>query len=214
MKIRSQEELLDLLADEKRMRKQEMISLRKKVGYEKGSRAEFINRTSVVLAYSHLEGFVKYSGRAYVYYVTHKTRQLSRLQKNFQALACRQELSRAEQASKKIEPHLDIVSLFTERYKESLRIDPEKAVDTESNLNEEVFKNICQSLGLQFYGKWESKAKFMNDLFHNRCQIAHGELYTPPEKYAKESLEFVVSAIDDFGTEIENAALQEKFLRE
>jgi len=55
--------------------------------------------------------------------------------------------------------------------------------------------------------------KFIDELVKNRCCIAHGNKYDPDHDYAIEAIDFVLKAIDEFKTDIENAALLKSYLR-
>ena len=170
-------------------------------------------RTAIVFSYAHWEGFVKQASVAYLMLVCYKTRPLSRLTGNFWALACRQELALGGGATKKIAPHIDIVRLLTDDVERAFSIDASSAIDTESNLNYAVFKNICESIGVDYDKKWKDEEPSMNDLFNYRCAIAHGELYTPDNKYALEVTKRVIEWIDSYATDIENSAIGNKYLR-
>lgn len=213
MKIRSADELLDFLATRKQRRKRELISLLHDLSTRSGETAPHVRRTAILLAYAHWEGFVKEAARAYVHLVAYKSRPLSALAPNFQALACRQTLSIAQGATRRIAPHIAVVEMMTANADRSIRIDANTAIDTESNLGSEVFKNICESVGVMYLPAWSVEGPFMDDLFENRCAIAHGELLTPEVEYAVEAIKFSLKWIEAFSTDIENQALQAAYLR-
>jgi hypothetical protein len=213
MKIRAVSELLDFLGDRKQARKRELVSLSHDLSFPRGTPDARLCRAAVMLSYAHWEGFVKDAARAYVRLVSHKSRNLADLTQSFQALVCRQELLAAQPATKRIQPHIMLVKRFTDDANRSCSIDAEAAIDTESNLSSTVFENICFCVGLDFHSFWATYGPFIDDLLRNRCCVAHGELYTPPATYAKETVTFSIVAIDRFSTEIENAAVQQKYTR-
>lgn len=213
MKIRSNDELLDFLAKRKQKRKRELISVSHDLAPRSGEPAPHLKRTAILLAYAHWEGFVKEAARAYVHFVAFKSRPLNALTLNFQALACRQQLSIAQNATRRVSPHVAVVEMITENAGRSMRIDADAAIDTESNLGSDVFHNICICVGIEYSKKWSVEGPFMDDLFENRCAIAHGELLTPDTGYAIESVGFSLKWMEDFSTDIENQALQDAYLR-
>jgi hypothetical protein len=212
MKPRNTEFLIEFLASKQQIRKRELIALKSDLTRGKSEPKPQFKRTAIVLSYAHWEGFVKEAARAYVDFVTQKTRSLSSLASNFKALACRQELQVAQGATKKIGPHLSLVELLTKGAGKSVMINAENAIDTESNLDEKVFLNICQCIGIDFATSWEPRGPFMNDLFLSRCKIAHGEMLEPETKYAIEVIDAVIAWIQDFSTDIENAAVSGLYL--
>jgi hypothetical protein len=119
----------------------------------------------------------------------------------------------AQQATKRIGPQIAIVNLFVDRRHQSSTIDENAAIDTESNLKSDVFENICLCIGLNFLQSWQIEAPFIDDLFENRCAIAHGELLEPDSKYATEVLDAVLRWIDSFSTDIENAVVSKAYIR-
>ena len=211
MKIRTENELIDFLSEAKKRRKRELIALAKE--FSGGSTMPFRRRAAIVFAYAHWEGFVKDAASAYVEFVSQKSRKLSDLAVSFQALVCRQEFMAAKEAKHRISHHILLVQRLTDRINESCRISADRAIDTESNLTAPVFKNICTSIGVDYTSKWATHGPFINDLFTNRCAIAHGELLDPDDNYAVEVLDFAVQAIDRFSSDIEDAAVQKLFLR-
>lgn len=213
MKIRSATELLDFLAGRKQKRKRELISILHDLSPRNGEPVQHVRRMAILLAYAHWEGFVKESARAYVKYVSHKSRPLSALALNFQALACRQKLIIAQAATRRIGPHLAVVEMVTENPDRSLRIDANAAIDTESNLGSEVFRNICESVGITYHDNWSIEGPFMDDLFENRCAIAHGELLTPETDFAIEAVQFALKWIEGFSIDVENQAVESAYLR-
>lgn len=213
MKIRAPQELVDFLGQSKQVRKRELMSLAYDLSPANGTPSSRTCRVSVVLAYAHWEGFVKDAARAYVRLVSTKSRGLSALKPNFQALVCRQELLVAQSATRRLQPHILLTKRFTDDLAASCTIDADAAIDTESNLNAAVFENICLCVGLDYQKSWATYGPFMDDLFRSRCEVAHGELTTPDGKYAVETVNFAIGAIDRFATDIENAAVLASYLR-
>lgn len=195
------------------MRKRELISLSHDLIGAGEKDVPRLSRTAIVLAYAHWEGFIKDSACAYVYFVSHKSRKLSDLVVNFQALACRQELLKAQGATRQIEPHIKVAMRFVDEIDQSFQINANDAIDTESNLTSIVLKNICMCIGIDYRSAWSTEGPFIDDLVKNRCAIAHGEFFTPNIKYAIEVIEFTINAISRFSTDIENAAIQNAYLR-
>lgn len=213
MKIRATAELIDYLGDNKQERKRELISISHDLSPKRGEPASRIRRAAIVLAYAHWEGFVKDAGRAYVRLVSFKSRSLSSLALSFQALVCRQELVVAQTATCRIQPHLAVVKRLTDDLARSYQIDADAVIDTESNLTSAVFENICRCVGLDYRSNWAPDGPFIDDMCRSRCEVAHGELFTPDTKYVQETVQFSIRAIDRFSTDIENAAIVEAFLR-
>lgn len=212
MNVRTPSDLIDYLANQKQIRKRELISLKGQLNTPKSHQTPTNLRVSVVFAYAHWEGFVKDAAISYVTHAVFKSRPLRDFSNCFKAMACRGLLIAGAKATKRIRPHLDIVDRLTTGSGIAASVNPTAAIDTESNLNAEVFENVCVSIGLDFEKDWQTVAPFMNDLLLQRCAIAHGELSTPPIEFVSEALDFVIKSIDQFATQIENAAVTRAFL--
>jgi hypothetical protein len=165
------------------------------------------------MSYAHWEGFVKEAAIAYIGLVSYDPPPLERLTANFQAIACRQELLNASSASKRIGPHIELVRHLVDDCGSSAHMSPDRAIDTESNLNAEVLQNVCASIGIAYEPYWSERGPFVNDLVMTRCAIAHGELIELEDDYAREVLMFALTAIDAFKNDVENAALAKTYLR-
>lgn len=213
MKIRSENELIDFLAERKQKRKRELISINSSITITGRNAIQQTCRCAIVFSYAHWEGFVKEAAQSYVNLVSFKNRPLHLLSNCFQALVCRQQLNIASSSKKKIASHLAIVTLFNEGKEKASSIDANTAIDTESNLSYNVFENICTSIGINCFKTWSEDGPFMDDLLTARCSIAHGELFAPDENYSREVIDKVIKWIDNFSTDIENAAVQRVYLR-
>jgi hypothetical protein len=214
MKVRSQEELLRQLDRQSSRRKRELIMLRESLETSEGDRQTLNARTSIVMAYAHWEGFVKDAAQAYLIYVANSTRPFCDFTLPFQAIACRREILSASRATKKIQPHIDVVRRVFDKAEEIVSIPSSRIIDTESNLNGEVFKNIYKTVGLQNIENWgRGKLAKMGDICKDRCDIAHGQLVQPRPNVAREALDFVLDSIDQFSSDVKDAALEQSHLR-
>lgn len=213
MKIRSVEELLDRISSSSKFRKRELISIAQLISSKREHESAIGRRSALALSYAHWEGFVKDSSLAYVSYVSFVSPPMGKLSQNFQALACKATLCSAARATKRIAPHIVVVSGLIDDLERSVRIDLSTAIDTESNLDADVFENICLTVGIDYNAFWKTSAPFVQDMFSARCAIAHGEQFTPDHKFASETIEFVLKAINDFGDQIVSLAYSKKYLR-
>jgi hypothetical protein len=211
MPLKSQEQLIDFLAEKSQIRRRELFTFSRLLKSKRQHELNIICRSSIVIAYANWEGFVKEAATAYVDYVACKSLVFNRLSPNFQAIACRTMLLDASRATKRITPHLKVVTQFISNSSKTVQINPDSAIDTESNLNADVLENICITVGIDYHSRWSTWGPFVDELVKNRCSIAHGTLLTPDEVYALEGINFVEQAITWFKTDIENSALATNF---
>ena len=213
MSFKSRELLIDFVNQQSQQRKRELIGISQSLKLRREKEESLLCRTAILLAYAHWEGFVKDISLAYVSYVAFKAPAFETLTQNFQALAFRAKIAVCGKATKRIQPHLDLLQEILDSQKERVSIDPQKSIDTESNLDSKVFENICRTVGIDYESYWSTYSHYIDDLVKTRCRIAHGELTTPSKKYAIEVLSFTQKSIDQFGTDISNATVMETFVR-
>ena len=211
-KIKSLEQLVDHLSNESRIRKHELVTVRQMLPPATRAAVDFSLRLSPVMAYAHWEGYIREATKAYLLYLSQKSVGLFRLQPNFQAIACRSEIVGCASATKRIAPHLKVVRRLVDEVSQSVSL-PVDAIDTESNLNWDVFENICLTVGVPTDVFWSEQRGLINDLFRTRCEIAHGQLLIPKPNDAVRYVQFALEAIQHFTTDLENEATTNAHLR-
>lgn len=184
MKIRELEELQTLLDKSMAERKKELLDIKLLINSTKNP---ILCKVGIALLSAHFEGFIKQAANYYVIHVGSQNKKLCELQTNFSAIHTHKIFSACACAeSKKYTVCKDAIDKFLDHYRTySFKI-RDSVIDTNSNPSSKVFKNIVESIGLDFT-KYETKKQFIDsDLLKNRNAIVHGE--------------FVDISIDDFDT--------------
>ena len=213
MSFKSKESLIDFVNQQSQQRKREIISIAQFLNTGRDHEQKMLCRGAVLLAYAHWEGFVKDISLAYVAHVAFKAPAFEDLTQNFQALAFKTKITVCGKATKRIQPHLDLLQEILDAQEEKVTIDPQKSIDTESNLDSTVFENICKIVGINYSSHWVTYGPFIDDFVKTRCMIAHGELIMPDRRHAEEVLEFTRESIDRFGADISNATVMKTYIR-
>ncbi|MFM0572228.1 MAE_28990/MAE_18760 family HEPN-like nuclease [Paraburkholderia caledonica] len=170
-------------------------------------------RASVLLAYSHWEGFVKNVCLAYVEYVSRKKLPFDQLSTNFVALACMRALKESGQ-SKSLLPYIQLIDFLRLNGTETSRVPFKDVIDTESNLSSEVLQKLLLALGIPLDDAFILKKQFIDrNLLKTRNEIAHGERTEVSEEFASEIFSQVESLLQGFKVAVENAAAQRLFER-
>lgn len=214
MRIKSQEALIDFIDEKSQIRRRELITLTQLLQIKRKHELNIACRSAIVIAYAHWEGFVKETATAYVEYVACRALKFEQLSPNFKAIACREILSDASRATKRMHPHIRVVEYFMNQSSKIIDTSCMSAsvIDTQSNLKSEVFENICITIGLDYTQRWSTYGPFIDELATQRHLIAHGTIVAPPKDYAVEAVDFVEKAIDWFRTDIENCAVLSAFV--
>jgi hypothetical protein len=165
----------------------------------------------VTLLYSHWEGFVKKVSIAYCEYLNFQGLCYQDLTKNFHVCALINEFE-GQYPPKNFKSSYSIVIGESLRLNEKLKIDSEKYIDTQSNLNSEVLKELTQKLGIS-YSVYELKENLIDEKFLGlRNAISHGEYRSIEEEDFVDLYEEITSLISIFKNQISNSAILKEYL--
>ena len=178
MPVRDESELTDRLDGDIAWRKHELSTIRLAVEREAKHVKVAMIRAGVCLLYAHWEGFVGATARSYLEYVANRKLMHRELQRNFLALEVRRNIEQTaslrsiSEVSRTVAAILDsgpvrMGTLDTKAIKE--------AINTRSNLNSKVLKEILLTVGFSNRG-YLSKGNLLDErLLGSRNRIAHGQ---------------------------------------
>ena len=211
-KIRTIEQIQELLDDELAWRKKELAVIKSLVT-ARSSSVEIINchiRSGIALIYAHWEGFVKAAGTAYLTYIASQRLTYSELANNFVAIATKRLLNDARESNKMI-IYAKVVELFTSGLTDRCNLPTE--IETKSNLSSEVLREIIYILGLD-YGEYATKAKLIDEtLLKSRNHIAHGKYLVMDLEELIDLHRATINLMDLFSNQISNAASTKAYQR-
>ncbi|KGF72367.1 hypothetical protein DO97_09135 [Neosynechococcus sphagnicola sy1] len=211
-KIRTISQLSDQLSEEIAWRKKELIYIKTLVEKNKYRTVQStLLRSGTAILYAHWEGFVKNAATSYVEFVARQNLKCSELAPNFLALAVKKQLNEA-QGSYRAVIFTKVVDFLITGLESKCLIQWDDAIKTQSNLNSEVLKDIICILGLD-YSLYETKEKIIDEtLLRSRNEIAHGQyLLMEFDQYIELHHE-IISLMDLFRDQIENAAISKAYL--
>ncbi len=211
--IRTFDELSNSLTDDLAWRKKELTDLRSLI---RGTKSVPINRKvlgrcGVTLLYAHWEGFVKNCSRHFLEYLTAQRLRNEEISKNLLTLSMVQSTNVSSE-TKRVSPFHSITSFFTTEMGERSRFPYRDGLSTESNLSSTVLEEIIWCLGLDF-APFETRKKFMDSrLLARRNHVAHGShLEIDPDEY-DEMREILFEMMNELKNQIENCAIQKRYL--
>lgn len=212
MKIRTVDQLGQILSDNISWRRREMHELHSTAKSAKSHLQQALSRAGVALCYAHLEGFVKFSGTRYLEFISRLGLKQKDVTPNFIAISCFRELKNAA-ATKRVYLTAQLIDYLVLNREEKLKLPYENIVDTESNLNSSLFSDIIFNLGIQSEISISTEAVFIDrEILKVRNSICHGE---------EELVEFaafdqvhtkVNQLLYSFKAAVENSAVQKKYL--
>lgn len=213
MKIRTTNDLQDLIDKDLSWRKKELTAIKSSVTQSRKFAKNTSMRSGITLLYAHWEGAIKNIATYYLCFVSCKKIPYKDLKKNFLAISINKELSEYKE-SNKATLHNKIINMLFDKMHESSRIPYENIISTSSNLNSNVFKEIMAIIGLDTL-EYESSYTLIDDVLLNmRNRIAHGEkleeISLDEERFI-EIYDKIVSLINLFSNQILNAACLEEY---
>ncbi len=213
MSIRTEEHLVDALANDLAWRKRELSEINSMVKAKSVSisRHNALVRSGVCILYSHWEGFVKLAANAYLEYVRMQKLTYDQLASNFLALALKEKLNSVN-GTNKPSLYIPVCDFFLEDLSQRCSI-PKDSISTASNLSSAILKEIASTLGIEF-SHYSTKAVLIDTkLLKTRNEIAHGNYLNFDRAEYIELHKEVIIMLDTFRTQIENAAIEKKYLR-
>lgn len=213
MKIKTIEKLQDMLDEDFAWRKKELIDFQMMIHSTKN---RTICRMGLALLCAHFEGFIKNSANYYIVFVSSQNIKLSELKMNFAAICCQGSLNSCSETNK-ISVYSSALHNFWDCYENSnFRVhysQDSPIIKTGGNPSSLVFKEILNSIGLDF-SIYETKQKYIDtDLLSNRHGIVHGEKVFITEIEFDETLKNILGIMELFKNQIIEAAINESYLR-
>jgi hypothetical protein len=223
------EQLENYLDDDLKWRKKEITDL---LFLAKENNNIILLKSMILLLYAHWEGYIKKSSKVYLRFIVEKKVPLKKLSSNFKAAALKGNIKQCFESNDSL--NLSNELTFIKKYltledkKFKISIDPDddfdkSIIDTQSNLNPDVLKNIYGILGVQYKEALETRKNYIDrNLLHVRNTIGHGSKYKDSNEgdliLEIEDVErlknIVVLIIDNFRDELLDYAYKEYYLIE
>jgi hypothetical protein len=214
MKIRTHEQLFDLLTNEIAWRKKELSDFKSLIETKDfaPSKHHALVRAGIMLLYAHWEGFVKQCAEYYLNYVSMQRLPYKELASNFIAICVKSEMNDLEN-SNRVSHQLKLVEFFLNDLSKQSSMPYKKVVNTKSNLSSTIFKNIVLFLGFD-YSFYETKSVLLDErLLAIRNTIAHGNYMLITASDYLEIHEKVLEMIEYFRNQIDNSASTKAYRR-
>ncbi len=207
MKLRTVEDLYNVMSDELAWRKKELSALKSLIQAKSLSlsKQNVILRTTITMIYAHWEGYMKACATAYLRFVSMQRLAYEELANSFIALAIRPILIEGDQ-SKKSENYIKIVEFFFNEMSSKNLVPYKDVVDTKSNLSSSVFENITTMLGLDYSIFATKKVLIDEKLLNSRNNIAHGNYLSLEKDEVIELYAQCLEMMEQFRTQIDNSA--------
>ena len=211
--MRTLEDLFRAIADDLIWRRKELTELRALIQIHHGRLKErVLIRSAVALLYAHWEGFVKRCSTNYLEFVSYQRIECDKIASNFLALAAR---AKATEYIKHgdIQMGIRLADFYLDCAGKQAKVPYKKIINTQSNLSSEVLRDILSILGLDTT-KFNTRMPFIDsNLVNPRNHVAHGEALNITSAEYEILHEDVLSLIESFRTEVENAAATKAYIK-
>ncbi|GBF81228.1 MAE_28990/MAE_18760 family HEPN-like nuclease [Aphanothece sacrum] len=204
--------LQENLDDDLSWRIKELSLLKNKIPTQKGTEQNVLIKAGITLLYAHWEGFIKYSAECYLQFVSLQKLKYNELDYCFIALCSRKSINELLK-TKKFELQQEIVKNLLDNLEERAKIPYEGIINTKSNLNFDVFRDICMIVGID-YKQYETKKNAIDEeLLTIRNKIAHGKDLKKDYADFINIYEIVTILMRNIKDDILNAAITQRYKR-
>ena len=214
MKIRTEDELQDVIDNEMAWRKKELTAIKVNISSSRKFAKDTALRSGIALLYAHWEGAIKNIAHFYLVYVSNLRLPYNKLKPNFLAISIKHDLSMFETTGKTT-LHEKIVISIMRKQSENSNIPTKDIIKTSSNLSSDVFIEIMASIGLDC-ANYETSYKLIDEVLLNmRNKIAHGErldqeLSLDEARYT-EIHDVIFNLIEQFAIQVLNSAALKEY---
>ncbi len=214
MNLKSVEKLSDKLDEESSWRRLELTNLKFNIESSEGNKLNTNLRASLVLLYSHWEGFVKQALTFYLQHVSQQKLHNNVLKYNFYALEMRKDINEISN-SKKASLHTNLIEKIFNDINIISNIPFENQINTKSNLNSDLFKELMNTVGLDS-DQYKNFFHLIDErLLGVRNSIAHGEAMQKTQLTKDSYLDLhekMIEIIDMLKDQIVIAAIQRSYM--
>lgn len=172
MKPRNPDEFSDLLVSDFNWRLKELSEIKVAAKDSVGDRSRGHKRALVVMCYAHWEGHVKYCADEFIDYITTRRFRFSEITSNFYQVRFAKQIEINAHSS--LENKLRLIHDIENSRSDRMSKIPDGIVNTKSNLNSDVLREICRVCGVVF--DFDDDCDFIDKLLlRRRNEVAHGK---------------------------------------
>lgn len=174
-KARTEADLTQQLTGDRTWRIQEISDLVSAAEKADNRLRQVLLRSLVAIAYAHWEGGVRYAARKYMEFISIRRHSYSELDRQFLRNYFAPRLSSIAQSGMSLKDRCDLLDEILDSGEKRFTRSNDDLINTRSNLNFEVFSDICLVCGLD-PASFQKHQTFIDVvLLKRRNSIAHGE---------------------------------------
>ena len=207
------DKLIDEIDQELSWRKKELTQIKFIISATSTENELTILRSSIILLYAHWEGYVKRILTLYLNHIADQNLYSHELKTNFYAMSLLSEFEKFKK-TKKFSCCVDLTKKVFNQIRDIPRIQYDRIIDTQSNLNSKLFKELMQLLDLDSSIHDTSFNLIDERLLARRNGIAHGEnrkRFSLNKEEYEDIQKRIVQIMDDLAKQIIEAAINKSY---
>lgn len=222
MNYRNPLELVDYIESSYVLRKKEITDFLLLIQQAEEDLKEILEKSFVLLLYSHWEGYIKEISNFYIKYITCQKKKIEELTDNFYDIYVKELLKTYQKNTG--------LGIETDLRKKILKIEQKFNIDfkdshyekfilgIESNLKYEKYLNICKLTNYEFIDEMGLFQRVLHKVVHNRNSIAHtGSKATDDSYMSHEDLgtmmSYLLEEMEKFKNHIIGCIKDKKYLK-
>lgn len=209
----SESDLSSLLDSELTWRRRELSDLKSAILSADTISKRVLLRALVAMAYAHWEGYVRASAEKYFTHITLKKRFFRELDQQFYMNSFLARLDAFFQSKRSTQKSCEFITSVLASEDSRFSFINKDIIDTKSNLNADVIKDLCFVCG--FNGDFFEEKRIFIDvtLLKRRNAIAHGQDEGIDISAVDEVINETLALMSQFRTLIENKIYTKAYLR-
>jgi len=194
-------------------RRKELSDLKLAISKADSAAKGVLLRALVTMTYAHWEGFVRACATKYFTHLTLKRRPYTELDIQFYKNSFLARLESFFKAKSSTEDNCKFISAILESHNSKFSYINEQLIDTKSNLNTDVIKDLCVICGFD-HTFFEGKRIFIDlTLLKKRNAIAHGQEDSIAAPDVDNFVDTGLALMEHFKTLIENKVYTKSYLK-
>jgi hypothetical protein len=211
MKPYSEADLSDLFDDDLVWRRKELSDLKAAVRGADHAAKRVLLRAIIAICYAHWEGYVRLCANRYFEHLSLRRKPFSDFERQIYVNAYLVRLDSLHQSRHSISVRSQLVNDILDGSGSRFAYVHPSLVDTKSNLNTDVIKDICTICSING-DLFEDNRKFIDVLLlKRRNAIAHGQQEFIGEEEIDELIDRVLALMNHFRTLLENKVYEKKY---
>ena len=200
----TEQDLSDLFDEDLTWRRKELSDIKLAIKSARTSSKPALLRAIIPMCYAHWEGYVRYCAGLYFTYLTIRRIKYSNLERQIYINSFLSKIDSFSKNRYNLSDKCSFVNDIIDGMDSTFRYINPDLIDTKSNLNSQVIKDICTICSVDF-SYFEDKNTLIDlSLLRRRNSIAHGQIEPVAEDEVDELVSEVLSIMQHFRTLLEN----------